>query len=336
MSISNNYKLQDGDAWEYVDNDFNALDKIWLRSSMGINSPYANRTTLTLRNTYTNSLRWNPFKEYAFGGNLTPLNSVSIMNNFSYATQKNENLGSYYQTKNTTLPDLIFSIDNLEKFFDTTPRYISGTSLKVKYSDIKSETINTSLSDNQTFGTDLRFLFMNTFDTNLSYTQSTTDKDDLKNASPLSAYLRRDFTAQTSFTYKKFRITPKFTYILDSKKELTNQTLALVTQVKEIVPAVTFKLDFNLPHGFKLPFTSKQYLSTNRVIWTTNLSYSRRRAFTVDDNRDLIDINTNLDYEFSKNIRFTLSAAFQKFKHLYIKENSYTAYNIGTLMTIQF
>ena len=91
-----------------------------------------------------------------------------------------------------------------------------------------------------------------------------------------------------------------------------------------------------MPHGFALPFTSKQYLTTNRVIWTTNLSYSRRRAYTVDDNRDLLDINTNLDYEFSKNIRFTVSAAFQKFKHLYIKENSYTAYNIGTLMTIQF
>lgn len=336
LSISNNYKLQDGDAWEYVDNDFNALDKIWLRSSMGINSPYARRTTMTLRNTYTNSFRWNPFKEYAFGGNLMPLNSVSIISNFSYASQENENLGSYYQTKNTTLPDVVFFIDNLEKFFDTTPRYISGTSLKIKYSDIKSETINTSLSDNQTFGTDLRFLLMNTFDTNLSYIQSTTDKDDLKNATPLSAYLRRDFTAQTTFTYKKMRITPKFTYILDSKKELTNQALALVTQVKEIVPAVTFKLDFNLPHGFALPFTSKQYLTTNRVIWTTNLSYSRRRAFTVDDNRDLLDINTNLDYELSKNIRFTLSAAFQKFKHLYIKENSYTAYNIGTLMTIQF
>ena len=147
--------MQDGDAWEYVDNDFNALDKIWLRSSMGINSPYSHRTTLTLRNTYTNSLRWNPFKEYAFGGNLMPLNSVSIISNFSYATQENENLGSYYQTKNTTLPDVVFFIDNLEKFFDATPRYISGTSLKIKYSDIKSETINTSLSDNKTFGTDL-------------------------------------------------------------------------------------------------------------------------------------------------------------------------------------
>lgn len=336
LSISNNYKLQDGDAWEYVDNDFNSLDKIWLRSSMGINSPYANRTTMTLRNTYTNSMRWNPFKEYAFGGNLMPLNSFSIMNNFSYSTQENENLGSYYQTKNTTLPDLVLFMDNLEKFFGTTPRYLSGTSLKVKYANIKSETINTSLSDNKTFGTDLRFLLMNTFDTNLSYTQSTTDKNDLKNASPLSAYLRRDFTAQTAFTYKKFRITPKFTYILDSKKELTNQSLAMVTQVKEIVPSVTFKLDFNLPKGFALPFTSKHYMTTNRVIWTTNLSYSRRRAYTVDDNRDLLDINTNLDYEFSKNVRFTVSAAFQKFKHLYIKENSYTAYNIGTLMTIQF
>lgn len=336
LSFSNNYKLQDGDAWEYVDSGFNSLDKIWLRSSMGINSPYAYRTTLTLRDTYTNSARWSPFKGYAFSGRLAPLNSISLINNFAYATQENENMGSYYQTKNTTLPDFIFYIDNLEKFFGTTPRYLSGTSLKVKYSDIKSETVGTSLSDNQTFGLDLRFLLLNTFDTNLSYTKTTTDRDDLKNDTPLSAYLRHDFTAQTAFTYKKLRITPKITYILDSKRELTNQALALVTEVREIAPAITFKMDFNLPKGFALPFTTKEYLTTNRVIWTTNLSYSRRRAFTVDDNRDLFDINTNLDYELSKNIRFTVSAAFQKFKHLYIAENSYTAYNIGTLMTIQF
>lgn len=336
FSLSNNYKLQDGDAWEYVDSGFNSLDKIWLRSSMGINSPYAYRTTLTLRDTYTNSARWNPFKEYAFGGRLTPLNSILIMNNFSYSTQENENLGSYFRTKNTTLPDLIFYIDNLEKFFGTTPRYLSGTSLKLKYSNIKSETVATSLSDNQMLGADLHFLLLNTFDTNLSYTRSTTDRSDLKNDSPLSAYLRHDFTAQTAFNYKKMRITPKITYILDSKRELTNQSLALVTEVKEIAPSITFKLDFNLPKGFSLPFTTKEYLTTNRIIWTTNLTYSRRRAFTVDDNRDLFDINTNLDYELSKNIRFTVSAAFQKFKHLYIAENSYTAYNIGTLMTIQF
>ena len=336
LSIANTYKLQDGDAWEYVDNDFNSLDKIWLRGSMGINSPYSKRTTLTFRDTYTNSARWNPFKEYAFGGRLAPLNSISLINNFSYATQENENLGSYYQTKNTTLPDFIFFIDNLEKFFNITPHYLSGTSLKLKYSDVRSETVATSLSDNQTFGADLRFLFLNSFDTNFSYTQTKTDKNDLKNESPLSAYLRHDFTAQTAFTYKKLRVTPKLTYILDTKRELTNQALSLVTEVREIMPAVTLKLDFNLPKGFALPFTTKEYLTTNRVIWTTNISYSRRRAFTVDDNRDLFDINTNLDYEFSKNIRFTVSAAFQKFKHLYIAENSYTAYNIGTLMTIQF
>ena len=336
LSLSNNYKLQDGDAWEYVDNGFNSLDKIWLRGSMGINSPYANRTTLTLRNTYTNSVRWTPFKEYAFTGKLAPLNSLSISNNFSYATQDNENLGSYYQTKNTTLPDVIFYIDNLEKFFGVTPHYLSGTSLKLKFSNIKSEILSTSLSDNQVLGADLRFLLLNSYDSNLSYTRTITDKSDLKNDIPLSAYLRHNLTAQTSFTYKKMRITPKLTYILDTKKELTNQDLALVTQVREIAPGIILKLDFNLPKGFHLPFTTKEYLTTNRVIWTTNFNYSRRRAFTVDDNRDLFDINTNIDYELSKNIRFTLSAAFQRFKHIYIAENSYTAYNIGTLMTIQF
>ena len=110
----------------------------------------------------------------------------------------------------------------------------------------------------------------------------------------------------------------------------------LVDRVEEIVPSLNVRVDFNLPFSFRLPLLGAQYLMTNRVIWNTTASYSRRRSFTVDENRDLIDITTSLDYEISKNVRLTLSGAFQDFKHLYIAEDSYTAYNIGTMLTIQF
>ena len=180
-------------------------------------------------------------------------------------------------------------IDNMEKFFNTSPRYLSGTNLKLKYSSTNNKTLGTDDTESYNYGGDFRFVLFNTFDTTLSYSQKTTDKQDLIHNVPLSAYLRKDFSAQTSFNYKKVRITPKFTYIMDRQQDVNN---VLVTDVTEIVPSIAIKWDFNLPLGLQLPFIAKQYMMTNRVIWNTVISYSRRRSYTVDDNRDLFDFST--------------------------------------------
>ncbi|MBQ4494080.1 MAG: hypothetical protein II972_05745, partial [Elusimicrobiaceae bacterium] len=46
LSLSASYRMQDGDSWYYVDDDFNSLDKLWLRSSLGLNSPYSYRNNM--------------------------------------------------------------------------------------------------------------------------------------------------------------------------------------------------------------------------------------------------------------------------------------------------
>ena len=335
LSLSLNYRMQDGDSWYYVDNDFNSLDKLWLRSSLGLNSPYSYRNNMTLRDTYSLTTRWMPFKEYSGFDNshLKPLKNLSLISNASLSYQTTEYLGTSYKTKTTNLPDLIIYLDQVENFWTQSPNFLSGINLKLKYN---LATNNVELSEDKkesSYGSDLRFILFNLFDTNINYSHQTLQKDNTLVSKRLENYVRDDFSFQTSFNYKNFRFTPKMTYIYDRRTQVDN---VLADNVKEIVPSFNIKADFNMPRALRLPFASKDYLATNRVIWNTNISYSRRRSYTVNENRNLFNVNTSFDYELSKNIRFTLSGSYEIFDHLYIDTQSYTAYSLGSLLTIQF
>ncbi|MBQ4493734.1 MAG: hypothetical protein II972_03960 [Elusimicrobiaceae bacterium] len=290
---------------------------------------------MTLRDTYSLTARWMPFKEYNNFDNsyLKPLKNLSLISNASLSYQTTEYLGSAYKTKTTNLPDLIFYLDQVENFWTKNPNLVSGVNLKIKYN---LATNNIELSEDKkeaSYGSDLRFILFNFLDTNVNYNHQTLQKDDTLVDKRLENYVRDDFTLQSSLNYKNWRFTPKITYIYDRRTQVDN---VLVDNVKEIVPSLNIKADFNMPFALRLPFASKDYLATNRVIWNTNISYSRRRSYTVAENRNLFNINTSFDYEISKNIRFTLSGSYEIFDHLYIETQSYSAYSFGSLLTIQF
>lgn len=333
FTLSGAYKMQDGDTWANVKDSYNSLDEIWIRNSLGVKAPYTYRSNLTLRDTYTASMRWVPFREYGFDGRLSPLKKITISNNFSKAYQTNEDTGSMYKTETTTLPDLVLNMDEMEKFVSDSNDYFTNVSTKLKYSFVSSDIVGTKEKDTTAYGGDLRFMLLNYFDTTFTYTEQKLSQTDSIAHAPLEDYLRRDFSGQTSFMYGRLRFTPKVNYIYDIKTEREN---VLTSRVEEIVPSLNLRADFNLPYGIKIPFITRQYLMTNRIIWNSNVSFSRRRSFTVSENRDLFTASTSVDYEISKNIRLTLSAGFEKFKHIYLPEESYTAYNAGTLLTIQF
>ncbi len=335
LSLSANYRMQDGDSWYYVDNSFNSLDKLWLRSSLGLNSPYSYRNNMTLRDTYSFTTRWLPFKEYKEfeTGRLKPLQSLSLISNASLSYQTTEYLGSAYDTKTTNLPDIIIYLDQIEHFWTQNPNLLSGINLKLKYNLATNNVEASEDKKEASYGSDLRFILFNTFDTTINYTHQTLKKDNVLLNKNLENYVRDDFSVQTSFNYKNLRFTPKMTYIYDRRTQVNN---VAVDNVKEIMPSLNIKADFNMPFALRLPFASKDYLATNRIIWNTNISYSRRRSLTVAENRNLFNVNTSLDYELSKNIRFTLSGSYEIFKHLYIETQSYDAYSFGSLLTVQF
>ena len=56
----------------------------------------------------------------------------------------------------------------------------------------------------------------------------------------------------------------------------------------------------------------------------------------VNDNYDLLDITSSLDYELSQNLRLNLAGSVQWLTHAYVETEDYMAYSLAANLTIQF
>lgn len=333
LVVSSGYRIQDADAWSDVDSGFDSRKELWIRSSLKSVGAYGYRRSMTLRDTFTSTQRWNPLSKYTLSGAAAPLQTISIINNFSKTLQQNDQTGTTYDSTSVTLPDLTFSISDLEKFFFA-GKFISNSNLKLHYSWVEQTNVGTDEQYTTQYGGDLRFMLWNYFDTVLNYQHKSSDKDDLRLGISLERVREENMSAQTSFYIKSLRVTPKITYTAYDKWLVRGQISQSTT---ETTPSLNFRWDFNLPHGLKLPFINRIYSATNRVIWNTNLSYSDKRSeVEVRDNYKKFDATTSLDYEFSQNLRFTFSGGLTMLKHAYVKTEDYTSYNLAANMTVQF
>ena len=331
--ISSSYRMQDADAWYYVDEDFNAKDKLWIRSSLRGTGSYASRQSLVLRDTITSSQRWNPLAEYDLDGSMAPLKTISIINNFTQSIQRNNQTGTESKTTSLTLPDMVFSISDLEKAFYA-GHWLTSTNLKLRYSAVESTTRDSTEGMQRKYGGDLRFLLFNKFDTVFIYDKKDSWKDDLRAGTNLEDITGTDMSAQTSFYLGNWRFTPKVVYS-NNEKQIVNGQLS--QSVTEWVPSLAVRLDFNLPRGVKLPFINRMYNATNRVIWNTVLSYKDRSSpVEVKDNYKLMDVYSSLDYEISQNLHLNMAGGFSWLDHDYVETEDYVAYNLSANIVVQF
>ena len=333
LVISSGYRVQDADAWSDVDKDFDSRKEIWVRKSFKDVGRYGYRRSMTLRDTFTTTQRWNPLSKYELSGVAAPLRTISINNNMSKTIQKNDQTGTIYDSESMTLPDLTFSISDLEKFFFV-GKWFSNSNLKLRYNRSEQTNIGTDEQNSVQYGADLRFMLFNYFDNVFMYQAKESDKDDLRQSISLERIEDNTMSAQTSFYLKGMRITPKIAYTTHDKW-LVNGKISEST--RETVPSLNLRWDFNLPHGLKLPFINRIYSTANRVIWNTNISYTDKRSeVEVTDNYQKYDVTTSLDYELSQNLRFTFSGGLTLLQHAYVKTLDYTAYNVAANMTLQF
>ncbi len=331
--ISSSYRIQDADSWYDVDSDFDSRKELWIRSSLSDVGQYGYRKSLTLRDTFTSTQRWSPFAQYNLGGAAAPLKTISLINNFSKTLQTNDQTGTAYDSTSVTLPDMTFSISDLEKFFYG-GRWLSASNLKLRYSWVEQTTPGTDEQYTTQYGGDLRFMLFNFFDTVLNYTRKVSDKTDLRAGTSLERVQDNDVSAQTSFYIGSMRVTPKLLYSSHDKWLVAGQISESST---ETTPSLNLRWDFNMPRGFKLPFINKMYNTTNRVIWNTTLSYTDKRSpVEVKENYQKFDFSTSLDYELSQNLRFTLGGGFTLLNHAYVETEDYTAYNVAANVTVQF
>ncbi|ACC97676.1 hypothetical protein Emin_0110 [Elusimicrobium minutum Pei191] len=333
LVLSNSYKLQDADSYMYVEDGYDSKSDLWIRNNLGAKNKHAFRRNMTLRDTFTSSQRWSPFREYEFTENLLPLKTLSIINNFTQSFQTTEETGTESKSSSRTLPDSVITMSELEKLYGGT-YWLTSTNIKMRYTHIQNEIFNTQLKKENNYGLELRFMFIKIFDTALIYSHRDGDTNDLRNNEISEKILRDEYSAQTSFFVKRFRLTPKLAFI-ESKNQ---QRMGIVTeQYEEFSPSLNCRLDFSVPGGIWLPFINRNYATTNRIIWNTNFAYTQRRSdVVVLENKNYYDFNTSFDYEFSKNLRLTVNGGVQLLDHLYVESESYVGYNIGTMVTLQF
>ncbi len=334
LVVSSGYRIQDADSWSDVDNGFDSRKELWIRGgSLKDVGAYGYRRNMTLRDTFTSTQRWNPLSKYDLTGIAAPLKTVSLINNFSKTLQKNDQTGTLYNSTSVTLPDLTFSISDLEQFV-AAGRWMRNSNLKLSYSWVEQTNEDTDEQSTKQYGADLRFLLFNYLDTVLTYQHKESDRDDLRQFISLERIRERNMSAQTSFYIKSLRVTPKITHTAYDKWLVRGQ---ISQSTQETVPSLNLRWDFNLPHGLKLPFIHRIYSASNRIVWNTNFSFTDRRSpVEVTDNYKKYDATTSLDYEFSQNLRFTLSGGLTLLKHAYVKTEDYTAYNVAANMTVQF
>ncbi len=334
LVISSSYRMQDADTWDDVDSGFDSRKELWIRSgSLKDVGSFGYRRSMTLRDTFTSTQRWSPLAKYKMSGALAPLQTMTIINNFSKILQNNEQTGTKYDSTSMTLPDITVSISDWEKFFYA-GRWLSTTNLKLRYSQVKQTNIDIDEQKNTQYGGDLRFMLFRTFDTVLTYTRHETEKWDLRSHYSAERTLDDDVSAQTSFYIGAMRITPKVLYNTHDKWLVQGR---ISESYKQWIPSLNLRWDFNLPRGFKLPFLNRVYRTTNRVIWNTTFSYTdKKSSVEVKDNYHLFDATSSLDYEMSQNLRLTLSGGVSVMDHAYVESEDYTAYHVAANVTVQF
>ena len=333
LVLSSNYQIQDGDIWQNVEKDYNTRNKLWIRDPLKPANRLAQRNSITMRDTVSSTQRWQPFEGYAFAGRASALKTLSVTNNYSNSVQRSEVTGTISKSVNRTFPDMILSLSQLE-LLTGARRWAQGATINLKYSRNTNEAKKISLDSSDTYGMDLRFKLLNWMDTAASYNLRLTDKRDLRVNRLTGSTRHDDATLQGTFDYGKFRFTPKADYVSDKAKA----ALGVVTQnTRTITPSLLIKTDFQLPKGLKLPFMKQTIIFTNRIVWTTTLSYAIKSSpITIAENTKLFTLNSSADYEAAKNLRLTFNAGLQRLWHKYLKQEEYLSYQAGSTLTFQF
>ncbi|MFH1725100.1 MAG: hypothetical protein ABII00_10840 [Elusimicrobiota bacterium] len=333
FSLTNGYQLQDGDVWNNVEKGLDTKFDVWLRTPLKPANLAAQRVNLTLRDTMNSTQRWSPLEAYDLKGRKTSLKTLALTNNYVKSIQRSETTGTPSKTISTTLPDMIASISQLEQL-TYTESWMKNLQMNLKYAVRMTLNVGVSEESNDTFGTDLRSIIKELFDTSLSFNLRTTERKDLRIGQVTQTTDHKDATLQTTFDVRKFRFTPKVDYQRDTTEIGTG---AKTQDTLVLTPSLLIRADLNLPQGLYIPFAKKTLKFTNRIIWTTTSSLALRKSpVTIADNSRIFNLNTNADYELARNLRMTINGAISRLWHKFLKEDDYLSYQFATTLTFQF
>ena len=333
MVMTTSYSLEDGDSWYYVEKEYDSSKHLWIRDGMKPKNDQAMLNTLTNRDTYNVTFRWQPLSAYNLSGRTAALRTLSFTNNFTKTKQHSEVTQTVTDTSNITLPDTVISLSKVEDLLRLN-RWAKNLALNLKYSKNIAETKTVSETVTDNYSADIRGKLFNKVDSAITYTAMRSESTDADTAQVTERNSSDVISAQGAFDWKKLRVTPKFDY----SKNVKETTLGIKTSdITKMTPGIMVKTDFALPRGLRLPFMKKALALDNRILFTGNLTYSMSKSpITASENNNLLSFNSTLDYEVTKNLRITLNSGIQRYWAKKIPEDDYLSYEIGSTVSFQF
>lgn len=342
LGFSSSYRIQDSDSYDNVAGTFTALgtDKLWIRDNplMPVLAPGTTGSyiikSLVKKDDVRVSGKYNPFEPFMFEGRLAPIRTFSSNFTFTKSQEDSNNLGNRKIVFTTVWPDLLFGINQFEKFF-WIDRWISEWQLNVKQQLKTVDTVDVSHGRAVTVGGDTRLNVFKKVDMSFSYTTSSNEDRELTNGLVTGQGDNLSWSGQGAFNLGVWRFTLRYDNIVNVARDGTGK---LTTDVKDDTYTTTIYSDMSFPGGVPIPFTRKTLPLTNRLIFNTSLKYGlKSSSMNVDrDNTTNYDVSTSGEYEVSQNFRLSLGVGWQRMENRVKSDENYTTIQGKSQLTIQF
>ncbi|OVE76801.1 hypothetical protein BVX98_04790 [bacterium F11] len=335
MSLNSSYKVEAGDTYEDMPDDFPWRNKLWVGTSLlGVSSgTLARRTDLTDRRTFRANVSWLPFNAYKIQSlRLRPLTSLSITSNFLTSSEDTETTGTTKRVESRTFPDLILTMNDTEEFFGVT-KVIDASRLVFKTNRREVRTINISRSVTDTLGTDYQFKLYKKFDFSTSFNVGYSREDNLVTHQLTKKRKTSGYSIQTRIPWGAWSYTPRYERNETDERDSIRATDDLLSEVYSL----QIYGDINRPFGVRLG--RKEIGFANRLILNSTIKWDKKRS-DINPQTNYLDVysaSLSGDYTISKNFRMAIGGSFsQETHHSDFDKLDKTVFSINSTLTIQF
>jgi len=365
LNVSGSYRLEGGDKYENIESSYPSIiyltednrilggDELWIFKPLEPKSPSARRTLLTNNKGINFSTRWNLFEWVPLPKRFSPVNSLAPTLNYSESTGFKDETGTKTEKYTKQWPDIVISISEIEKMF-WLEKILQGSQINYNTSTKieKNYSLGTPLSDswNKNESVSANFRIFKEISIYGSYSQQQGYSRDLKtdppkitgktNTNDWSLSMSGEKTAV--FNYKGLKLTPKIGFRTDQAwsgdpTDPTNRKLTRDTRILTV--GLQAYMDKSFPGGILLPIVGKTLPLTNRLIFNTNIDWTKTDSPEINierDNTDKYNLNTGVQYEISQNLRADLNLGFNWFTNRKNSKDDNYNISVGTHLNIIF
>lgn len=338
LTFNPSYKLENGDKYEDVPEDFKWRDKLWVGSDLGLSpssstASLGRRTELREVHNFRTNASWLPLSGYRIDRKrLKPLSTLSLTGNYISSIDDRETTGTNAHIESLTWPDLIVSISDSEDFLNI-EKVIDESRLTLKTNKRVTKTRNVSDDETNSYGTDYLFKFWKIFDISTSFNISDQEKVNLVIKQIESKSDTLAYSVQIGIPWRSWRFTPRY----DHNEIDTRDSIKKTNDLVQDTLALQIYADLTKPLGLRVG--RREFGLQNRLILNSNITWDKKRS-TINPNTNYLDVYTATlsgDYTLSKNFRLAVGGNFAlEEHHPDFSKLDQTIFGVNSTLTIQF